>query len=496
MWLGKWKERPDQLFDLKWNNIVKILGVYFNNSVSAGDILENWEPKINNIKVLINTWSKRNLSLSGRVIIIKSLLLSQITHLLMSLRAPSDVILQVNNLLYKFLWNKSTYKKGSERVKRGTVIQAYDCGGLNMVDVEHVQRALVASWYKRIQDVLNITSEKPKWCNIPVYLLNKLGPEMAVLKFNCKFSDLTDQSKDIINQMPPFYKLLIETILDNKKLKSKLMSKDIIWNNVCIRYSNDTLFFSDWIKQEIMYVEQIINKYTRSIKTLQEFNRIVIDRGKLMFEYFALCSAITKCQITFDQDKNVNYTESNRLVENILLRKCGSQYYQKQLKLNCHSDPKSESYWNKKLSNIEINWKQVWNINATVNKEAKLFSLQWKILHKIYPTGILLKKFGKVNSETCKYCEEIDTLEHFFVNCYVCKTIWMCIENKYNVSLNEHIILLGVYDSANVINRELYTIISIAKMCISKYKYGVYNNIMSIFEKECLLRKVICNTNK
>ena len=180
MWLGKWKERPDQLFDLKWNNIVKILGVYFNNSVSAGDILENWEPKINNIKVLINTRSKRNLSLSGRVIIIKSLLLSQITHLLMSLRAPSDVILQVNNLLYKFLWNKSTYKKGSERVKRGTVIQAYDCGGLNMVDVEHVQRALVASWYKRIQDVLNITSEKPKWCNIPVYLLNKLGPEMAV----------------------------------------------------------------------------------------------------------------------------------------------------------------------------------------------------------------------------------------------------------------------------------------------------------------------------
>ena len=46
--------------------------------------------------------------------------------------------------------------------------------------------------------------------------------------------------------------------------------------------------------------------------------------------------------------------------------------------------------------------------NATVNKEAKLFSL-----HKIYPTAILLKKFGKVNSERCKYCEEIDTLEHF-----------------------------------------------------------------------------------
>ena len=125
-----------------------------------------------------------------------------------------------------------------------------------MVDVEHVQRALVASWYKKIkiQNVLNITSEKPKWCNIHVYLLNKLGPEMAVLKFYCKFSDLTHQSKDIIKQMPPFYKLLIETILDNKKLKSELMSKDIIWNNVCIKYGNNTLFFSDWIKQEIISI--------------------------------------------------------------------------------------------------------------------------------------------------------------------------------------------------------------------------------------------------
>ena len=146
-----------------------------------------------------------------------------------------------------------------------------------------------------------------------------------------------------------------------------------------------------------MYIDQIINKDTRSIKTLQEFNRIVIDHGKLMFENFALCSAITKCQIHFDQDKNVNYTESNRLVENI--RKCGLQFYQKQLKLNCQCDPKSESYWNNKFPNIEINWKQVWNINATENKEAKLFSLQWKKRHKIYPTGILLKKFGKVNSE-------------------------------------------------------------------------------------------------
>ena len=48
IWLGKWKDRPNQLFGLNWN-IVETLGVNFNNSISAGDILQNWEPKIKNI---------------------------------------------------------------------------------------------------------------------------------------------------------------------------------------------------------------------------------------------------------------------------------------------------------------------------------------------------------------------------------------------------------------------------------------------------------------
>lgn len=36
----------------------------------------------------------------------------------------------------------------------------------------------------------------------------------------------------------------------------------------------------------------------------------------------------------------------------------------------------------------------IWHIPKTVTRETKLLTLQWKILHKIYPTNILLQRMN------------------------------------------------------------------------------------------------------
>ena len=45
-------------------------------------------------------------------------------------------------------------------------------------------------------------------------------------------------------------------------------------------------------------------------------------------------------------------------------------------------------------------------------KEIKLIHLQWKILHNIFPTNIILKKIGLRQSEICDFCDENDVVEH------------------------------------------------------------------------------------
>jgi len=54
-------------------------------------------------------WSARNLTLLGKIAILKSLVVSQIVYLLSSLPSPPGVIKEINCLLHDFLWDNNQY---------------------------------------------------------------------------------------------------------------------------------------------------------------------------------------------------------------------------------------------------------------------------------------------------------------------------------------------------------------------------------------------------
>ena len=77
---------------------------------------------------------------------IKSLALSKINHLILSLPNPSDkIVREIQGMFYKYLW-----KNGPDKVKRSIVIQNYDKGGMRMVDVENFIYSLKLTWVRRI----------------------------------------------------------------------------------------------------------------------------------------------------------------------------------------------------------------------------------------------------------------------------------------------------------------------------------------------------------
>ena len=81
-----------------------ILGIDYNVN-EMGDITTlNVEKKINDIKKSIKLWQARKLSPYGKVTVIKSLFLSKITHLLLSLPSPQKTLFgEINTLFKKFL---------------------------------------------------------------------------------------------------------------------------------------------------------------------------------------------------------------------------------------------------------------------------------------------------------------------------------------------------------------------------------------------------------
>ena len=100
------------------------------------------------MKKIMSSLSARNLTLLGKIAILKSLVVSQIVYLLSSLPSPpGSVIKEINCLLYDFLWDS----KG-DKIKRTEMINEYNKGGLKMIDLQSLNESVKIKWMKGYLD--------------------------------------------------------------------------------------------------------------------------------------------------------------------------------------------------------------------------------------------------------------------------------------------------------------------------------------------------------
>ena len=148
-WQGK--------FGFNWSNKFEILGIHFDMN-KLNEISElNIQRKIGEIQKLIRIWSSRNSTPYGKVTIIKSLLISKITHMLLSLPSPSLFCFKdLNNLFSNFLWCGKPPKWRKE-ILEGEIYH----GGLKLPNLPLFDKSLKLGWLKRY-----LTS-KGKWTVYP-----------------------------------------------------------------------------------------------------------------------------------------------------------------------------------------------------------------------------------------------------------------------------------------------------------------------------------------
>ena len=80
IWLGKWANNKTNPLDMKWiHTPVKILGVHFSYDRRGNDDL-NFNLKLRKLQTKLDMWSARSLTLFGRVLITKTLGISQIIY--------------------------------------------------------------------------------------------------------------------------------------------------------------------------------------------------------------------------------------------------------------------------------------------------------------------------------------------------------------------------------------------------------------------------------
>ena len=159
--------------NFEWNpNSFSILGIEF--TIDLRNITDiNINKKLTGMRKDLNNWSKRDLTPFGKTTVIKSLILSQIVHILSSLPSPSRYIIkEIENMLYTFLWDGKP-----DKIKRTTSKRKLIHGGLGMTDVKTFDKALKLSWIRRLY------RSEAKWKDYIIHHCPRL-PEMINLGYN------------------------------------------------------------------------------------------------------------------------------------------------------------------------------------------------------------------------------------------------------------------------------------------------------------------------
>ena len=83
---------------------VKTLGVWLSTDPEIM-LKANYEEKITKLKASLGCWELRRLSLLGKITVLKSLIISQLTYILSPLPTNQRAIDEFKTLFFKFLWD-------------------------------------------------------------------------------------------------------------------------------------------------------------------------------------------------------------------------------------------------------------------------------------------------------------------------------------------------------------------------------------------------------
>lgn len=129
-------------YTIKTIKETKVNGIFLQQDEEAlkHRNVENVREKID---AQFKRWSRRSLSTLGKILIVKTFGISQIIYLMQSLTLEKKHFKTLNDILYKFIWNKRYQaSKAPDRVKREYMNLSVKNGGFGMLDVVELDKSL------------------------------------------------------------------------------------------------------------------------------------------------------------------------------------------------------------------------------------------------------------------------------------------------------------------------------------------------------------------
>ena len=139
--------------------------------------------------------------------------------------------------------------------------------------------------------------------------------------------------------------------------------------------------------------------------------------------------------------------------------------------------------------------------------DTKLKAFQFRILYNLIPCNLYLQRIGRSLVNTCVVCNELDDLEHYFIECPETKSIWLQVLRWWRNNFNQHIvitdrdILIGIEprNEKMVKEKQLEYIIQITKWIIYVNKQTgektTFYQVLGAIKQMIIIQKIIAVKN-
>ena len=128
--------------------------------------------------------------------IIKSFAVSQLVNVASLLPIPNEIVKMINKIFFKYLW------KSKDKVKRIKLLKPSKDGGINMIDIESMFRALKAAWIPRLNAA---DPTKQNWAQLAHFFITKFVRIEDIRGFSID----KDTEFPELKNMHPFYKEVV-----------------------------------------------------------------------------------------------------------------------------------------------------------------------------------------------------------------------------------------------------------------------------------------------
>ena len=167
---------------------------------------------------------------------------SSLIHSASNIDVPKEIIGKVQSRLFKFLW-----KNKRDKIKRTSLYQDYKDGGLRMIDIETMVKALRLAWIPRLLKIGSLN-----WKTVPDYYFKKYGGLGFLLKCNYRVEDFKD--------IPRFYRDILLFFNELKSLyDNRNDHKTILFNNKEILIGGQPFLFQEWLNREIKTIMDLLD---------------------------------------------------------------------------------------------------------------------------------------------------------------------------------------------------------------------------------------------